>query len=72
MTATPPSEFGVQRPEYDYTVWRTGKAWACHARSDHEWMRRYGFESEAEARWWGEDAVEEFERNDLAYGNAHA
>jgi len=50
--------------DYRFRVWKTGKNWACHARSPIEWFRRYGFKTKLEATWWGEDAVKEMRRND--------
>lgn len=58
------------RSQYRFSTWQTGNTWACHARSDSEWFRQYGFDSKVEADAWGEDALVEMERNDLALAGA--
>ena len=54
------------KPSYRFRVWRVGSKWAAHATSPSEWFREYGFETEADATAWGEDAIAEFKRNDEA------
>ena len=49
---------------YRFSVWRSGKAWAAHARSDFEFFRQYGFETEQDAEAWAREALEEMKRND--------
>lgn len=56
----------TQKPEYRFSVWRTGKGWAAHATSPNEWFRENGFICEAEAADWAENAIAEFKRNDAA------